>query len=383
MLLCATCPSVSHASAPALSTQQNDPTPSPVQSEADATTEQLTCDSGTTEDSILCDAHARRQDTIDQIIDESDDEDTEVSGQAPSSKDADDMWVNAYNQWIKKQASGDKDSASAKRALEAARKRHQHLLNQAQDATIQNQTDTNDIDNEVLKPDEKKAEAEAEEEDDDELKLITKSTVQLYAFMNLSDDSIVRNLQLIDDLCVSGDNGRQFAAVNGVRTILDIITHFETHLVITPAALRALASCCQNNAPVAQAATDLHAVAVLADIRESGDVTRASALKALLTLTDAPAAGDAFWQARDNVLDMIANCLKLENVQDANVRRCKVRSLALVHDLIRVDRQRWADLLIDRTLDAATLAMNSEDEDIKEGAAQVVKSLKLISSSST
>lgn len=92
---------------------------------------ELGCESGLPEDAVLCEAHLRKEDTIRQVI--ADDDTKERFDEAPPAKHADDIWVNAFNQWLSDQkspASASTKAKSAERAIHVARRNQDRLREQ-------------------------------------------------------------------------------------------------------------------------------------------------------------------------------------------------------------------------------------------------------------
>lgn len=453
---------------------------------ADGAGSSLQCDSGREEDDILCGAHAQQDDVIRQVQDE---DETAASGDedgvdnVPSADKADAMWQAAYRQWVSGGGGGgvgvddDNDgknnkkkttyyaddemitSAEQRKAVIDTARRHQQLLKQEREQerqleaqrahardTINHLPNKTTTEHHQLNEDEQQHSERSERQphvptfstatDDDsppdELKLITQAAAILQktdaATTNIDRLSA---LELVIDLCVSGDNGRQFAASDGVSSVLQVMREHGYDNALVHTGLRALGTCAQNNAPVIAAAVRAGAVAEAARIgvrQRDNEVGRAAALKAVLAMavdmnvdadadlkngdgdgdvddvdesmtmneteteTETETEGktksktktmDVVWSAREDILAMVRASFKdVGSGGGVDMRRCKIRSLALMDACLMQDRSRWESELRRLGMDRLALAaMKDEDVDVREGAARVVRLLR--SSSST
>lgn len=361
----------SQASAPAL---QQTPTSSP-SSPSTAQSCQVTaqspppvhtaiqCDSSREEDRILCSAASVKQNSMHQVIAEDPTANTPPNSNSHSSENsqtgrADDVWAAAFNQWIANKQHKP-SSESTKRAIEAARKR----MAQAQRSAAS--SESNPAENSTfLQP--------GNDEDDDELKLITRATHLLQSHNTPS--TLQPALILIDDLCASGDNGRQVAAAGGLSSLVRLLAHSDSQLAAASA--RALASCAQNNAPVFDKAVAVGAIHALVNAARRPHV-RPAALRALLSVGVSTAAAEPLWQARQDVVTVITDAVAPATREvSGEERRGVVRALAII-ELCVTKSNEWRQLFQTAgVLDVGVDAMRSEDVDVKEGAARVVQLLR-------
>lgn len=412
----------------------------------------LGCESGLPEDAVLCEAHLRKEDTIRQVI--ADDDTKERSDEAPSAKHADDIWVNAFNQWLSNQkspASSSTKAKSAERAIRVARRNQDRLREQrsknpsnnsnsdrissvssasndsayseakmgtaafaqaqrhesekqprngpvnVQVESIKSES-VSDTDHETVSENDFRdgrgvGNNDGSDDDDDELKLVMRAAKRLLS-RTATEEQIIEALELTMDLCASGDNGRQFATSGGVSGILArvaLVSKQESSLVTS--LLRALASCCQNNVVVFNTATDAGAIGTISRLAEKmgddGDNDsrniRAAMLKLLVAVADAHNAADAFWTERKTIVNIMLlgsrigeddvghNQPRLDSVS----RRSLVRTFALADALLRKHARAWKDELIQAGLQSvAKRALDSNDVDVKEGAATLVRLLR-------
>lgn len=369
--------SCSNASAPALVT-----TPASYKTSTTAppaVTETLQCDSGRKEDAIICDANARNKDAVHQVIDE--DDTAIISPQVPPSEETQDVWVKAYNQWVTGQKKSDLSSSKsdpAQRAIDAARQRRKSGEESSPSPPNTSAKNT---------ASDAKDHIGGSDGGDDELKLITRAAKALIAHNSESvlDSHLISTLELVNELCVSGDNGRQFSSTGGLDSILHLLHHRTADNSVTVSALRALATCAQNNSPVFKTAVDAGAISVTAHIGcLSNERSRAAALRVLLALADSPQAPNLFWTARDDITSIIVTSIdtflnEAHSSLKSNVdcRRCQLRSFSLINLCIAANKHQWVPKLREAgILEMATAALKSDDVDVREGAAQTVQFLR-------
>eukprot|EP00177_Eucheuma_denticulatum_P006628 GFKZ01012054.1.p1 GENE.GFKZ01012054.1~~GFKZ01012054.1.p1 ORF type:complete len:346 (-),score=53.18 GFKZ01012054.1:885-1922(-) len=304
---------------------------------------QPSCDSSDPESAVLREASERQEACIAQIVSE---EEASESDQGVVKPSADDVWSAAYNQWIKNQG-------AARRALDEVNKRYGKVN--------ENDSKSKSSDEVVL--------------DDDEAAKIT-FFVRMLAESDISVKNRLDVLEEIDLLCASGDNGRQLAAVGGVSTLIGLGVH--PVLTVATGAIRTLASCAQNNPDVYDAAVKENAVERLIDTAlESGHETglRAATLRALVAIADGEKAGSRLWARRLDVGRIVRQAVGGES-RGTEARRCLLRALALAERCLSSNGD-WVDRFrADGLAEAAEIVLESEDVDVREGAARVLKALR-------
>lgn len=325
------------------------------------------CDCSRPEDKVLCEAHRRKEDTIRQVI--ADDNLSDDSETTESMKNADDIWVKAFNDWIGSKSKGakidHKKSKSAQRAIDIAQRRHdefgtsKHAENKHKYASDEVSTVTSTVNDSIqlehtlqmtntiarqvneyrglereggqifLEETENSDGVSSqknndigdnagtdEDDDDDELKLVTKAAKTLL-LKTATETQVSDALALTLDLCASGDNGRQFASAGGISAISTRLTElkssFENSGPISML-LRTLSSCCQNNAVVFNMAIDIGIIHETMEVvatmrgRNDGDAKkiRAAALGVFLAVSDGEKGNDAFWEERETITRILA-----------------------------------------------------------------------------
>lgn len=317
------------------------------------------CSSTGEEGHVLCEASRRRDDSINQVIAEDETVRTGQDSTPPSADRAGDVWAAAYNQWVegRGKANGEKLPKNVARALDEARKRVGAKVDDKEENTADS--------------------FEMPDLDDDELKRITTAAHTL-ANKTLAAEEVKMVLDTIDALCGSGDNGRQLEAAGGLPDILRNVFHVDADIAIM--ALKVLATCSQNNPPVFEAAVSKHAaIDTLLDVAKGAEETlglRAAAMRALVALSVASEASSKFAERGNEFIEVVMQAVGAD-VSNREGRRCVTRGYALVEQCLIVDLGRWKTGFgkagLERT---ATAALKSEDIDIREGAARVLKLLR-------
>lgn len=310
----------------------------------------LTCGSSHPESFVLCEASAIEDASVAQVISE---DDTALLENTPSpSHTADDVWTTAYNQWISSRPA----SKGTQRALEEVRNRFIKTSDNGQAST---QSFAEDL----------------ESLDDDEATKITHYT-QILARQNVAAKDVLDTLEEVELLCASGDNGRQMAAAGGVKVLMRLFAH-ETVDVVS-GAMRALASCAQNNPSVFEVAIREKAVEHLVDIAmKSGEEVslRAAALRALVAVTDGSGGVAGLWERRADVAAIVREVVSWGE-SGVGERRCLIRAFALAEKCLTSNRT-WRDIFREvRLAEAAEVAIGSTDANVREGAARVLQMLR-------
>ena len=300
------------------------------------------CSSHREEDRILCAASRDKEASIKQVINE--DETAKLEPEPPSASDKD-VWAAAYEQWITgKNRIGKPKSVS--RAIEEALKQHP----------------------EAQAPEELTSDHQLPELDDDELTVIT-GAVHNISSEAISHDSLKHALEVIEDLCYSGDNGRQLAASGGVQHLLRLAVHEATSLL----SIKALATCAQNNPAVFDTAADAGAVGVLLGTLDKDHSIRAASLRALVAIGDSENAMEKMIEERERVIRAVLDSLRLSGPER---RRCVVRALALVERCVHRDDE-WRQHFVSAGIAIeAEKEIKNDDVDIREGAARVLQLLR-------
>lgn len=317
---------------------------SPASEESHAPKDQ--CHASKEEDIVLCEAAKIKQESIQAVI--GNDETSGTGSEAPPVSR--DVWEAAYNQWILGKETK-REPKALNRGLHEAKKR----FSEAQ----------------ASKKDEK--EFTMPELEDDEL------TVIAIAVRNISDTKAEAKdvsfaLNTIEDLCSSGDNGRQLQATGGVPHLLRIAR--SSSLDLSLLSIRTLATCAQNNPVVFNNAVDEGAVEFMLGLTsKSSDAIRAASLRALVAITDSEKAIERLRGEKDKVVDIVKESLKTNLSSDG--RRCQIRALALAEKCLLEDGNIWKPLFQESGLVQITqVVLKSEDLDIRESAAKVLSMLR-------
>lgn len=302
------------------------------------------CSSAREEDRILCQASSEKDASIKQVVEE--DETAQLEPEAPSSDQ--DVWASAYKQWIQGEKPKDAPKSAHKAMLEAM-KRHPDAK---------------------LPEDAVKKDTELPELEDDELTLITRAAKTI---SDLKAEEVIGSLELIEDLCYSGDNGRQMAAAGGVPHLLRL-AHSEATSIL---ALKALATCAQNNPAVFDAAVEENAISVLLALHGHTKSVLPEILRALVAIADSKQAGPEMLADGDGIASITMDALITEEKESAVKHRAVRRSLALIESLLVKDVDSWTGRFgKDEFVTQAEKRLKSEDLDIREGAARVLQLLR-------
>lgn len=302
------------------------------------------CDSSA-ESRVLCEASARQEATIAQVIAEDETAHLEQTQEPPSS---DDVWQAAYNQWVNPNP-GEK---ATQRALDEARKRY----GKEQENNSINAAETNIL-------------------DDDEVVKITEYA-QTLSKNDLSKEHLLQILEEVDLLCSSGDNGRQMAAVGGIKTLLTISANSVSE--VAQEAMRALSSCAQNNPKVYNVAVSEDGIEKLVNQvlgNTDNAALRAAALRALVAISDAEEAALRL-RSRKHDIGVIVTQVIAKEPEDKEERRCLIRTLALVERCLIVDKEWMAEFRKLGLHEKAESAVGSADADVREEAARVLSMLR-------
>ncbi|KAI0566764.1 Armadillo-like helical domain containing protein [Gracilaria domingensis] len=312
----------------------------------ESSTESLQCKAGEKEDQVLCEASKVKQSSIDQVIEE--DEASRGPPETPSAER--DPWAAAYEQWIV----GKNPTGRAKavnRALEEAMKRYP----------------------DAKKPEDSKEDFELQEADDDELTVIT-AAVQNISASDATAERLTTALDTIEELCNSGDNGRQMQAAGGVPHLLRHASSVSTHISLL--SVRALATCAQNNPTVFDSAVDEGAISFMLRLADnSNDALRAASLRVLVAIADSTKAEEALEKEESEIVRVVHDSLRKESGTDGT--RCQIRAFALVEQCLVRYRDTWKQKFVSSGLvKVAEHALRSESVDVREGAARVLRMLR-------
>lgn len=300
------------------------------------------------EDKVLCEAAKVERASIQQVIEED-----EASRQPPETPSADrNVWTAAYEQWVEgKQPSGKPKAVN--RALKEAMRRY---------------------------PDAKPPHEEEQQNDfvmpnmeDDELTLITAAVRQI-SDTNATANHLKLALVTIEELCNSGDNGRQMQAAGGVPQLLRHAASDSVELSLL--SVRTLATCAQNNPSVFDSAVEEGAVASMLTLADNGnDALRAASLRALVAVADSGKAHEPLQDKKDDVVRIVRESLKKDSGTEG--QRCQVRALALVEQCLVRLKDSWKTVFVSGgVIDIAEQALKSESVDVREGAARVLRMLR-------
>lgn len=305
------------------------------------------CLSSREEDRILCQASRLKEASLNQVIAE--DETTGLEPEAPSGDR--DVWKAAYDQWIV----GDKrkrKSRAVNRAIEEAKKKlsdSKHLEKAPED------------------------DVQLPEGGDDELTVIT-AAARAVSKSDTNSGELLGAIRTIEELCYSGDNGKQMQATGGVSHLLRLANSETKEAALL--SIKALATCSQNNPQVFDAAVAENAIPMLLKLAERDETPlRAACLRALLALSDAEKASDAFSEHRDSVVAVVRS--GITGGTGVDKRRCKIRTLAFVEQFLVKNRDQWRSIFWEAGLEeCGKAALKSEDVDLREGAARMLQLLR-------
>lgn len=189
-----------------------------------------------------------------------------------------------------------------------------------------------------------------------------------------SPKNMLDDLELIEYLCHSGDNGIHLESVGGVGVLLRL-TRGKSADDAKVWAVKALATCAQNNPAVFNRALADGAVSTMLTLADGGATAemRASALRALVSLREGDGAMKAFLEEQEGLLRVVESVLK-SGVLGRNERRGVLRGLAIVEPLVKNAAAEWR-APVEKTgiLKWCRDAISHDDIDVKEAAALVVK----------
>ena len=315
--------------------------PKPVHPHSE-TVDETRCTSSRDEDRILCDASSAKDASIRQVIAE----DETTNSETPSDPQPD-VWTTAYKQWVQGEAVKQPPKAVYK-AMKEALKRHPDA--KMPDGNNDSQPDANIPDL-----------------DDDELTLITKAVRAI-----AGGTGVQTALELIEDLCYSGDNGRQMVAAGGMPHLLKLAQLPE----IDHIALKALATCAQNNPAVFNAAVEAGAIAQLLRLSVEKEALIPEILRVLVAVADGNDAVERMHADAASVIALCKNALRGTEEDNATSRRAIRRAFALLESLLVKDNSTWREQLQVHFLKLSEKRLKSTDLDIREGAARVLQLLR-------
>ncbi len=260
---------------------------------------------------------------------------------------------NAAKQWV--EGNGERKlSPAARRAVEQVQKRKSGAENEKGNIT------------QVTMADIEQLEANA---GDSEIMQLTKALARL-AVRNDTDDysSALSDLELVDYLCHSADNGKHLASIGGVQLLLKL-AHGGTMI----AAVRALATCAQNNSPVIETAVINDAIGLLVGLARGNTEVIATSLRALVALRTGTSVQKRLLERQKEVVALLKRVLRFD-VGGKNERRAVLRSLALLEQVLKLNAKKWEPVLEEAgVMKLCAAAMRSEDVDVRESAAGVIK----------
>lgn len=305
---------------------------------------------------MLCAASHAQTESVAQVLSSNDKSDTPAS--PPSAAKAENVWQNAYNQWIASASrSGAGPAPAVDKAMRAARER---------------------LANGAISPGEggEQKPGPKPRAEDDELTVVTRAVhVLADGDTDIDSDAVLDAVQTIESLCSSGDNGRQVASTGGIAHLLRIISTASGETGVWAA--KAVASCAQNNGAVlARAAAD-GAVGVLlryAAAEAGGGVgMQAAALRGLVALAGGEEAREAMRGLRGEVVEVVVQAVRMAGGREE--RRCAMRGLALVEGLLRAGGWRESLRRVGQVAEERA-RVGEEDTDVRELAATVVVLLR-------
>ncbi|CAN8075054.1 unnamed protein product [Agarophyton chilense] len=306
--------------------------------------EQSQCKVGGKETEILCEAAKLKKESMDQVIEED-----EVSRDLQEPPEKPDPWTAAYEQWIVGKNPAGKKAVS--RALEEAIKRY---------------------------PDAKRPKANNEgielpEMGDDELTVMT-AAVRSILGSEVAASVLVSALDTIEELCNSGDNGRQMQAAGGVPHLLRHASSASTDVSLL--SVRALATCAQNNPIVFDSAVDEGAIPSMLKLAANGnDALRAASLRVLVAVAHSTRAEEVLQKEESDIIRVVFDSLHKNAGTDGT--RCQIRALALVEKCLEMSKNTWKRAFASSGLvSIAEQALHSESVDVREGAARVLHMLR-------
>lgn len=309
------------------------------------------CSSSHPESCVLYKASVLQDASIAQVI--SEDETAHLETAKSSLPTSDDAWAAAFNRWVNPEASSSK---GAQRALEEARKRFAKTMDAAHESQQKFVDDLKNL-------------------DDDEATKIT-HYAQILAREDLPINDLLDALEEVELLCASGDNGRQMAAVGGIKVLIRLFAHMTVD--VARDAMRALASCAQNNPSVFEIAVREKAIDKLVELamgsREEVGI-RAAALRALVALTSENEGMERLWERRGDVAGVVMEVVGNRGA-GVNERRCLVRGLALAESCLRWSKDWKGKFMEVNLVEAAERAIERGDADVREGAARVLQMLR-------
>lgn len=208
---------------------------------------------------------------------------------------------------------------------------------------------------------------------DDEQSVVTQAVARI-ATADETDEKLLLDLDTIEDLCYSGDNGRQMQASGGVIHLLRHCRSERNDVAIR--AVRAIATCVQNNAPVMEDVVAKGGVGILLQVANMGDVhIRGACLRALVGVAESVASENALLEKRQDVANVVRGGVQSDE-KEVNGRRCVIRGYALVEICVRKDKIWAIQFRKAGIMEAGLKGMESADVDIRESAARIVKLLR-------
>lgn len=318
---------------------------------------------------VLDEAARIRKETAETVV--KDDEtqretDEDVDGYVPG-KDweaFEKVMQNAAKQWV--EGDGERKlSAAAQRAVEQVQKRKAGAAVDGADTAAGDKESTKTT--QVTMADIEHLEANA---GDSEIVLLTKALARLAARNETDNDdtAALSDLELVDYLCHSADNGKHLASIGGVQLLLKL-ARGGTMI----AAVRALATCAQNNSPVIETAVINDAIGLLVGLARGNTEVIATSLRALVALRTGTSVQKRLLERQKEVVVLLQRVLRFD-VDGKNERRAILRSLALLEQVLKLNPKMWEPVLEEAgVMKLCAAAMRSDDVDVRESAAGVIK----------
>lgn len=306
---------------------------------------ETSCAATNTEDRVLCAASQAQDLSAAQVLAE--DATADLPAAPPSADTAQDVWTNAYKQWVNRPSAASALGSSVDKALRAARKR----LGAAAAPSGDERESVLDLASE-----------------DDELAVVTRAAKALAT--GARGDAVRDAVATIEALCGSGDNGRQVAAAGGMGHLLRLAATAEEDVAVL--AVKAVATCAQNNPPVMERAVAAGGVAKLLEKAGRGVVgMRAAALRALVAVAENAEAQRELAEKRAEVARVLGEAVVMREGREE--KRCVVRGFALAEAVLRAEG--WREVMAE-VGGVAKGCVEDEDVDVREAAGRVLALLK-------
>ncbi len=270
------------------------------------------------------------------------------------------VWNSAYRQWI----AADGASRETVKGLNPATKRAIEEVQRRKGGSAQNGDNW-------TSPEQKKMSDLEDSMGESEVVVLEKAVLRL---LTDSPGDLLKDLDLIEYLCHSGDNGNHLESIGGVGILLNV-TQSEAHQAAHVLAVKALATCAQNNPTVFNRAAADGAVGTLLGLADETDsaAMRASALRALISLRDGEIAQNALLKEEERLFRVIKRSVDI-GMGGKDERRSVLRALALVEPLLKSDASRWLPAAQNAgIIEWCSGATSHTDADVRETAARVLK----------